>query len=329
MNDERMFVPLLQNETLKILRRRRFAVVIGILLAILAVVTYSQYRQLRSHANRNWRAEIQQRIANYQNRVRQGRINETWARSIRAEINRLQFYLDHDIEPDRPTAPLFVRNFANVAGFLLLPLLIAVLGSDIVSAESAEGTDKLLLTRPVRRWKILTSKLITLWIFATLTLLCGALLAYSVSAPVLPRGGWTAPTFTGFQVTRGAFSFDAVRQLPLWKDTLIAYGLEWFALLCVASISLMLSVLFRSSAASIGTMLASLIGGTILTRVSPDWTAGKYLFVSALPLADYYTGVPPPYEEMTMMFCIALLGVWAVAAMAVSYAVFTRRDVFG
>ena len=86
------------------------------------------------------------------------------------------------------------------AGFLLLPLLIAILGSDIVSAESAEGTDKLLLTRPVRRWKVLASKLVTLWIFATLTLLCGALLAYAISAPVLPRGGWGAPTFTGFQI---------------------------------------------------------------------------------------------------------------------------------
>src|SRR5437660_3595924 len=324
-----MFLPLVQNETLKVIRRKRFAVVMGILFAILAVVTYAQYRQLRFRAHRNCRAEIQQRVARYQETLRRGRINETWARSLRAEVNRLQFYLDHDIEPDRPTAPLFVRNFANVAGFLLLPLLIAILGSDIVSAENAEGTDKLLLTRPVRRWKILTSKLATLWIFATLTLLCGALLSYSVSAPLLPRAGWTAPTFTGFQVTRGAFSFDAVRQLPLWKDTLIAYGLEWFALLCVASISLMLSVLFKSSAASIGTMLASLIGGTILTRVSPDWTAGKYLFVSALPLADYYTGQPPPYEEMTMTFCIALLGVWAIAATIIAFSIFVRRDVFG
>src|SRR5947199_8138803 len=251
-----MLIPLVQNETLKILRRRRFAVVVGILFAILAMVTYSQYRQLKFRANRNWRAEIQQRVASFQNTLRRGRINETWARSLRAEINRLQFYLDHDIEPDRPTAPLFVRNFANVAGFLLLPLLIAILGSDIVSAENAEGTDKLLLTRPVRRWKILTSKLATLWIFATLTLLCGALLSYSVSAPVLPRAGWTAPTFTGFQVTRGAFSFDAVRQLPLWKDTLIAYGLEWFAHPCVASIPLLLSVLFHSSASTVGASLA-------------------------------------------------------------------------
>src|SRR5439155_20187222 len=166
LGSDRMFFNLVQNETLKILRRRRFAVVIGILFAILAMVAYSQYRQLRFRAQRNWRAEIQQRIASYQNTLRRGRVNETWARSIRAEVNRLQFYLDHDIEPDRPTAPLFVRSFANVAGFLLLPLLIAVLGSDIVSAESAEGTDKLLLTRPVRRWKVLASKLVTLWIFA-------------------------------------------------------------------------------------------------------------------------------------------------------------------
>ena len=251
-----MFAALVQNETLKIIRRKRFAVVMGILFAILAVVTYAQYRQLRFRAHRNWRAEIQQRVARYQETLRRGRINETWARSLRAEVNRLQFYLDHDIEPDRPTAPLFVRNFANVAGFLLLPLLIAVLGSDIVSAESAEGTDKLLLTRPVRRWKVLASKLVALWIFATLTLLCGAALAYAISAPVLPRVGWSAPTFTGFQVTRGAFQLDAVRQLPLWRDTLIAYGLEWYALITVASIALMLSVLLARTLPSFFAMIS-------------------------------------------------------------------------
>jgi ABC-type transport system involved in multi-copper enzyme maturation permease subunit len=32
---------------------------------------------------------------------------------------------------------------------------------------------------------------------------------------------------------------------------------------------------------------------------------------------------------MTMIFCIALLGVWALAAIAAAYALFTNRDVFG
>lgn len=322
-------IALIRNETLKLIRRRRFAVVIGILAAILAIFTYAQYRVLQRQRERNWRVEVQQRIAGMQNAIRRGNINESWARSLRAEINRLQFYVDHDIDPNQPTAPVFVRRFANVAGVLLLPLLIAVLGADIVSAESAEGTDKLLLTRPVRRWKVLTAKLITLWMFSTLTLVCGAVLAYAISAPFLPAGGWGAPTFTGFQFNGTSLSLDLVRQLPLWRDAVIAYGLEWFSLLAVASIALMLSVLFRSSAAAIGTMLASLIAGTILRVLSPDWTTAKYLFVSAIPLADYYTGEPPPYEGMTMVFCIYLLAVWAIGALAVAYWRFTQRDVFG
>ncbi len=320
---------LIENETLKIIRRRRFTVVVSILFVIAALVTYSQHRRLLLERNRNWRADIQQRIASAQNMLRRSPGNETWARSVRAEIARLQFYLDHDIEPNKPTAPTFVRSFASVAGVLLLPLLVSVLGSDIVSAESAEGTDKLLLTRPVRRWKILTAKLITLWMFSTLTLFAGALICYGVAAPFLPRGGWGAPMFNGFSTAGGTFNVNTVRELPLWKDTLIAYGLDWYALLAVASIALLLSVLFRSSAAAIGTMLATLIGGTILTRISPDWMAGKYLFVSALPLADYYTGAPPLYEGMTMTFCIALLAAWGIGATAVAYAIYIRRDVFG
>jgi ABC-2 type transport system permease protein len=322
-------IPLIQNETLKLLRRKRFAIVVGILLAILTMVSYSQHRRLRELRNANWRAELQERIARTENWLRRGRGNPTWRRAELAEIRRLQYYLDRGINPEQPTAALVVRSFANVAGFLLLPLLIAVLGSDIVSAENAEGTDKLLLTRPIRRWKILTAKLLTLCLFSSLTLFVGGAISYLVTAPVLPAHGWDAPMFNGFQLAGESFSVDEVRQLPLWKDTLIAYGLEWYALLTVSAIALMLSVIFKSSAASIGTMLASLIGGTILTRLSPDWMAGKYLFVSALPLADYYTGQPPPYDGMSMTFCIVLLGAWAVGALCVAYGLFTRRDVFG
>jgi ABC-2 type transport system permease protein len=324
-----MFAALIQNETLKLLRRKRFTIVVAIMLVILCLVSYAQYRNLKESRDRNWRSDTQERIARMQNALRRGGVNDSWARSMRSEIKRLQFYVDRDINPRQPTAPLVVRTFANAAGFLLLPLLIAVLGSDIVSAENAEGTDKLLLTRPVRRWKILAAKLITLWMFASVTLLVGAGLAYLVTAPIIPAGGWDAPTFNGFELSGETLKVDAVRQLPLWQDTLIAYGLEWYALLTVAAIAIMLSVIFKSSAASIGTMLASLIGGTILTRISPDWTAGKYLFVSALPLADYYSGQAPPYEGMSMMFCLGLLAIWAFAALAVAFTLFTRRDVFG
>jgi ABC-2 type transport system permease protein len=323
-----MILPLIENEVLKVFRRRRFAIVIGIMVGLLSIVAYSQQRTLERRRNRDWHVDVQQRIASAQNYIRRARSDEAWVRSLRAEVSRLQFYLDHDIDPEKPTAPFFTRTFANAGGWFL-PLLIAVIASDIVSAEAAEGTDKLLLTRGRRRWKVLLSKLMTLYIFTTLTLLSGALLAYLIASLVLEPRGWDAPTFTGFQIGSERLDFAAVRQLPLWMDALIAYGLQWGALLSVASISLLLSVLFRSSAAAIGTMLASLIGGTILTRISPDWTAAKYLFVSALPLADFYSGAAPPYEGMSIVFCVTMLAIWAVAAVALSFVIFTRRDVFG
>ena len=135
--------------------------------------------------------------------------------------------------------------------------------------------------------------------------------------------------FNGFSFSGDTLRFSTVRQLPLWKDALIAYGLEWYALMTVSAIVLLVSVIFRSSAAAMGTMLASLIGGTIITRISPDWTAGKFLFVSALPLVDYYSGQAPPYDGMSMTFCIALLGMWGLGAAIVAFLLFTRRDIFG
>jgi len=320
---------LIQNEVLKMLRRRRFAIVMAILAVIMSLVTYGQYRQLERNRDRDWRERTQAQVVRYQNMLKRGRINPTWQRSMRLEVARLQYHLDRDIQPDAPTAPQLTRGFANVAGFLLLPLLVAVLASDVVSAEHAEGTDKLLLTHPVRRWKILTSKLVAVLIFTTLLLFSGGLMAYVIGSAALDHRGWGAPMFSGFQLSGESVDFSAVKQLPLWQDMLIAYGLEWYALMMVACVALLLSVIFRSSAASIGTMMASLIGGTILSRISPDWIAGKYFFVSALPLADYYTGQPPPYDGMPLTFCIALLGAWAAIALIAAYAVFLRKDVFG
>jgi ABC-2 type transport system permease protein len=76
-----------------------------------------------------------------------------------------------------------------------------------------------------------------------------------------------------------------------------------------------------------GTMLAALIAGTILPRVAPTWEAQRYLFVTNLPLPDYYSGSPPPIAGMTLPFSVVVLTVWALAAAAVAYAVFLRRDV--
>ena len=122
----------------------------------------------------------------------------------------------------------------------------------------------------------------------------GGIVAYLFGALAYGFSGWEAPVLTGFRVGGDVFDPSSVRAVPLWQDTILVYGLAWFATLCVGATALLTSVLLRSTTASMGTMLAALIAGTILPRLASQWEAQKYLFVTNLPLPDYYSGSPPP-----------------------------------
>ncbi len=73
--------------------------------------------------------------------------------------------------------------------------------------------------------------------------------------------------------------------------------------------------------------MAALIAGTLLTALASNWTPAKYLPVVNLGLSGYLNGSPPPVAGMTFPFSIAVLCAWSVASIAVSFAVFVRRDV--
>lgn len=322
------FLPLVENEVLKLLKRRRFRVVILILVVLLGLIVFGQSRMReRVLSGRDWRIRTQERVASMQNWLRSGRMPATSARWTRFEIARLQYHLDRNLDPDAISGPLFARGFANAASYLLLPLLALVFASDIVSSEFTQGTIKLLLTRPVGRALVLASKLVALAIAINLTVLIGAAVAYVLGGLAYGYSGWGAPVLSGFRSAGESLDLSAVRSLPLWEDALLAFGLAWFATLCVGMLALLTSVLLRSTAASMGTMFAALIVGTILPRLAPSWEAQKYLFVTNLPLPDYYSGSPPPIPGITLPFAVTVLSLWAIGAVAVAFAVFVRRDV--
>src|SRR5262249_59437883 len=111
------------------------------------------------------------------------------------------------------------------------------------------------------------------------------------------------------------------------KAPVLGYGVAGFAGPGVGPTAPLPPVVLRSTAASMGTMLAALIAGTILPRLAPSWDAQKYLFVTNLPLPDYYSGSPPPIPGLTVGLAAAVLGAWAAAALAAAFYAFVRRDV--
>jgi ABC-2 type transport system permease protein len=321
---------LVENEMLKIFRRRRFRVVLLILICLTSLVVFAQWktraREVARQGARQWRVETQRRVVGFQNRLRDPGLPPSMRRWMGFEVKRLQYSLDHGFDPNALNGPAFCRNFINASSFLLLPLLVTLFASDLVSSELAEGTIKLLLTRPARRWKILASKTLALFSCVTLTIVACALFSYLVSGIAFGYRGWGAPVLAGFRFAAGTLDVTGVREIPLWQDALRVYGLGWFAALVVGCIALLLSVLFRTTAAAMGTMLACLVAGTILPRVAEGWDFSKYIFVTNLPLSDYYSGSPPPVEGMTLAFSIGNLTAWGVAALIAAFLVFTRKD---
>ena len=307
-------------------------VVILIMAVLISMFTYAQYREQEriqeALGTTDWRTSLQQDIINMQNRLNNSGISEEWKKQLQVSIEQQQYYLDHDINPAEPGAPTFVREFLQHAIQLLLPLLVMIISADLVSSEHSGGTIKLLLTRPVKRWRILLSKYITLILSVSFLILSFAVLSYLISGIVFGYNGWTAPVLTGFIVENGGLSTDAVHLMPQWKFLLMVFGLTWFVSVVVGTLSFMLSTLIKSTAAGMGVMLACLIAGAILTNMVSSWESAKYLFMVNLTPTEYLTGGTPPIEGMTLGFSLLVLLIWGLAGIFVSFLTFIRKDVY-
>ena len=261
--------------------------------------TYAQMKSAersREKFNSDWRLELQQRITDNENSLSSDRVPDEWKRYRQIFIQQMQYYLQHDVNPNQPNGVTFTREFLNNAISLFIPLLIMAIASDIVSGERTTGTIKMLLTRPVKRWKVLLSKLIALIMFTSLIVVSTFVIAYLISGLAFGYKGFDIPVFTGFQIVGSDVDMSGVHAVPQWKYLLMQGGLVWFVGVCVGMLAFMVSVLVRSTAASIVIMMAALIAGNILTNMASAWSSAKYLFMVNLNLTNYLAGNLPPIE---------------------------------
>ena len=323
---------LIQNEMMKLIAKKRLIVIALIIGVLVILFTYAQYKQVQTQREKlgtsDWRTILQQQIVDTTNRLSSSRISDEWKKQLQISLQQQQYYLDHDINPAEPGAPTFMRIFLENSIDLFIPLMVMVIASDLVSSEHSLGTVKLLLTRPVKRWKVLLSKYITLCLSVSLIIAIAGFLSFCLSGVVFGYKGFGTPILTGFNVTDEGLNTSDVKLLSLWKFLLMDFGLVWFVAIVVGTLSFMLSVLIRSTAAGMGVMLAALISGAILNNMVSSWESAKYFFMVNLRLTDYMQGIAPPIEGMTLSFSMVVLLVWWAAAILVSFIVFTKKDVF-
>jgi len=329
---------LVKNEVFKMIGKKRLYITLGIAFVIIVAFAYGQYHSLDRtkenlskrigiEATSDWRQVLQQQLIDIKRRMDSPYMDDDRRANLRVRAEQMQFYLDEDINPLEVSAVTFSTKFIEQSLLFLLPLLMIILSADIVSGELSGGTIKLLLVRGVSRWKILLSKYITIILLEALVMFFVLIFSIGVSGIFFGYGGWTTPVVTGFKVVAGKLVTSDIVNVPGWKYLMMTYGLAYFVAVVVGSVSFMISTLVRSTAASIGIVLSTLIGGTLLTNFLEDWKLPRYFFTANLRLTDYISGSLNPIEGMDMTFSLTVLSVWIIISIFVSFAYFTRRDI--
>ncbi|ART76717.1 ABC transporter permease [Sutcliffiella horikoshii] len=325
-------INLIRNEMLKLLRKKRLYVIILIIAFLVPLFTYAQFKEIQEQSenigNQDWRTVLQQEITETQNQLSSNRIQDEWRKFLKIRLSQQQYYLENDIDPRAPGAPTFMRIFAENSIDLVLPLLVMIIVADLVSSEASSGTIKLLLTRPVKRWRILLSKYLAMVLSISFIVLSVAVLSYGISGIVFGYGGWNMPLLTGFSISGDELVTTNVHIVPQWQFILMEFGLVWYVCLIVGTLTFMLSVLLRSTATVMGIMLSSLIAGAILANMVSSWESAKYLFILNLDLTNYISGIATPIEGMTLGFSMSVLAVWGIAGLIIAFVTFSKRDIY-
>ncbi|GAA0351631.1 ABC transporter permease [Bacillus horti] len=203
----------------------------------------------------------------------------------------------------------FVENGTQL---LVLIIFIGIIqGGDIVSSEFHNGTIKMLLIRPVSRAKILVAKYLSLCLF----------LVVFVCAHIIITG---LVGLLFFSPTSNAVVND-----PFFIISMLgSYVFGTIEIFIISTLAFTFSAVSRNSLFSIlGPIFIYLVSNTLLTLLSySNVQEGKYILFAHTDLSQHMYG-QPMFEGVTLLFSLGMIALHMVLFFAVSYLVFTKKDV--
>jgi ABC-2 type transport system permease protein len=308
---------LIQNENMKIYRRIRTWILIG-LLVLLTVSVALIMKKSASSISEDWRVQVNQQIANDKMQLQNSPgLPDKAKKQIESDIKVNEYRLAHNVQPAGNTLWGGVQNLSSLVQ--LVTVFTVIIAADIVAGEFANGTIKLLLIRPARRYKILLSKYLATLLFCLALLIVLFLTSFIINLILNGSGDLSMPYLY-------ASSDGTVHETGMLWHVLGTYGLKCVELIMIVTLAFMISTVFRSSAMSIGLSLVALfIGSGILMFIAKyDWS--KFYLFANTDLTQYLDGQPFK-PGMTMGFSITVLLVYFVIFNVLSWTIFSKRDV--
>jgi ABC-2 type transport system permease protein len=221
---------------------------------------------------------------------------------------------------------LIQGNFFNgyVIGYLILhamfihiPFLIVLVGGDLFAGEATAGTYRMILTRPVSRFSLVTSKFLSGFIYTFFFILF--LLVISLFGSLLMFGSGELVVYKDKIIIYTANDV-------LWR-MLYAYGYATLSMMTIMALSIFFSSMVSNAIGPIVATMAVMIVFLILSAIPVDILQDMrpYFFTSHLIKWDGFFADPVDYGEISKSASVLIAHI--VALYLLTTYLFMKKDI--
>lgn len=309
---------LIQNEWMKLWSKKASWIMVALLVVILfasAGITKWVNSAMNEGVDEDWQSLVASENEYNQSMLADPALSEPQKEYYEGQIAIAEHRLENDLQPFEYES---MQQQVLEAHFMLslVTLFTVIVAAGIMASEFSQGTIKMLLTRPVKRWKILTSKYITSMVFAVMMSII-TLAATAVAGLIFfGIGDGTFLVWNGSEVAEGSYWLEAIKMAAL------SFASVWI----IGTFAFMLGTVFRSSSLAIGLSIFLMFTGIQGVYLLANYEIVKYYLFTHTDLTQFYTGFMP-VPDITMTMSLIVLFVYFVIFMGVSYWTFSRRDI--
>lgn len=222
---------------------------------------------------------------------------------------------------------VFVGNLLN--GFLVsylilnmltvhIPFLIALVAGDLLAGEATAGTYRILLTRPVSRLRVVSSKFIAGIIYTFSLILWLAIVSLGAGAILFGFGELI--------VIRTGTVLILDRADVLWRF-LLAYGFAVLGMSVVCSLALFFSSLVENAIGPIVSTMAVIIVFIIVSAINIDLfkSIRPYLFTNYM--LSWRLFFSDPVDISKVLEAVLILSGHIIFLFSITAIIFKRKDI--
>jgi len=269
--------------------------------------------------------------------------------SINKELLINNYLLKNNIKPLGDfdfTSFSIVSIFFKLCSILLVCIIISIITADIISGECTPPTLKVLLSRPVARWKVLLSKFIAALVSSLIIIISIEVLLYLLGGLILGFQNMSYPMAVGTKFKESVIQISASNKsfvpivgstyiIPLWLYLLRTLSMQILFITASVSFFLLLSSLFKSSTLSMTLSIVLVIVLDIIKQLPFQIvrkissfifiTYGNSLDLVGSKLSDYSLGSLNPLQIPIVGIIVLLC--WSIGCYVIAHLVFTKKDI--